>query len=115
MSRPLPWPSDTPWPAGVEPVGDVPVPPGFVAVLWPLPDGRKALGVLPDPDAPNLTASERLAVRTRNAASITGRCACGAVASAAGADALASMVHEDDCPAISKAMRRAARKLGGHR
>jgi hypothetical protein len=57
------------------------------------------------------TAAERLALEIRNRATLTGRCACGAVAHFRGVDELGCghlvWTHEPDCPAISSAARRA--------
>jgi hypothetical protein len=71
---------------------------------------------------PRLTVAERMALTVRNAATASGRCACGATVrnvrrlDLPGPDRhyRAEMQHEPDCPAISKAALRAARKLGQH-
>jgi hypothetical protein len=64
------------------------------------------LFLLPDPDQPGLTDAERLGLRVRNDASITGQCACGAIMT------LDGMEHEHDCPAVSPLIERLARRLG---
>ncbi len=98
----IPSPSGSPWPEGVEVVRQMPEP-GFVAATWTLDDGRKALGVLLDPTFPHLTPGERLAIHRRNAAQISGRCWCGAVATPGGVQAgdraEPTFLHEHDCPA----------------
>ncbi len=82
-----------------------------------LKPGLRVLAVVPDSSAPRLTRSERLALAVRNAATAAGHCACGARAEGVPADLvpgevyLAEMRHEDDCPAVSAAARRAGRKL----
>jgi hypothetical protein len=57
------------------------------------------------------TAAERLALEIRNRATLTGRCACGAVARFRGVDELGRghlvWTHEPDCPATSSAALRA--------
>jgi len=40
--------------------------------------GLRVLAVVPDASDPRLTRSERMALTVRNAATATGRCACGA-------------------------------------
>jgi hypothetical protein len=112
------WASGPPWPKGVEVVRQMPEP-GFVAVTWTLDDGRKALGVMLDPTFPHLTPGERLAIHRRNAAQISGRCACGAVATTppggvqSGERAEPIYLHERDCPAAddSPAIRSALGKM----
>jgi hypothetical protein len=63
----------------------------------------RAVFVLPDPDQPGLTAAERVALRVRNDATLTGRCVCGATAPRPryrrGAVGVLPMRHAADCPA----------------
>jgi hypothetical protein len=108
------WPSASPWPAGATVLPTPPALRGHVLVRWDLEDGTRALGVLPDPDGPGLTTAERVALRVRNAATVTGRCACGATAGPAplpGIHHTARMEHEGGCPAHSPAAQSAMRKL----
>ena len=75
----------------------------------------RALFILPDPEQPGLREKERLALRVRNSATITGRCACGAEVrfpSSPGSTAWVPMRHERDCPATSPIHERIARRLG---
>lgn len=65
-------------------------------------DGVRTLLVLPSlPDGASHALKD--AIATRNAASLSGRCRCGAEAILAGPDAIGMMhlvfMHEDDCPA----------------
>lgn len=82
-----------------------------------MPPGLGVLAVVPDASDPRLSRSERMALTVRNAATATGRCACGAQAEGVparlvpGEAYLAEMHHESDCPAVSSAARRAGRKV----
>ncbi len=82
-----------------------------------VPPGLRVLALVPDSSDPRLTAPERMALTVRNAATATGRCACGATAEGVparlvpGEVHLAEMHHESDCPAVSNAAWRAGRKL----
>lgn len=81
---------------------------------WLLDGGQKGLGIFPDPATPGLSPAESLAIATRNAASMTGRCACGAVASgkpSRGQEAFPAINHEHDCPAASPIIEAAIRRL----
>ena len=76
----------------------------------------RAAILLPDPEQSGLTTRERVAIRTRNSATTTGRCDCGAALNLAGVaageiDAL-SVAHGDECPATSRAVERAEKRLG---
>jgi hypothetical protein len=68
------------------------------------------LVLVPEPRE-GATAAERIALAVRNSATLTGRCACGAAPE--GVQEPAPGVyrwvfrHEDDCPAVSPAARRA--------
>jgi hypothetical protein len=77
-----------------------------------VPPTRKPRALVLVPEArEDATAAERLALTVRNAANLTGRCACGAtpedVQELAPGIYRAVFRHEDDCPAISPAARRA--------
>jgi len=82
-----------------------------------IPPGLRVV-IVPDLESPRLTIAERMALSVRNAATVSGRCACGAVIQGLpdelvpGEFTHVRMVHEDDCPAISNAALRGARKLG---
>jgi len=83
-----------------------------------LKPGLRVLAVVPDSSDPRLTRAERMALTVRNAATATGRCACGATVEgmpahpSPGTYTETTMRHEDGCPAVSTAALRAARKLG---
>jgi hypothetical protein len=85
---------------------------------------RRALALLPAPAA-NATPAVRLGLRLRREASLTGRCACGAVAAdfeittdgmkpaattRPGGAYIRSMAHEHDCPAVAPELERAAHR-----
>ena len=80
------------------------------------PKALRALVLLPDPEQPELREEERIALRVRNSATVTGRCACGAELDfsslQAGDVSRAAITHESDCPAVSQALERLARRLG---
>lgn len=82
-----------------------------------LKPGLRVLALVPDAADPRLTRSERLALTVRNAATATGRCACGATVQGMPAHPipgevyLAQIHHEPDCPGVSRAALRAARTL----
>jgi hypothetical protein len=69
------------------------------------------LFVLPDPEQPGLTPAERLGLTIRNAATASGRCACGAFARVAWAGHVV-IEHERGCPAASPALDQLADRLG---
>src|SRR5213079_1834287 len=64
---------------------------------------ERALYVVPSPATPGLSAPERLALTLRRDATISGRCACGAllprIRIRRGELVHAAMEHEADCPA----------------
>lgn len=76
----------------------------------------RAVYVLPSTTQPGLTEAERVALTVRNAATLTGRCACGATAprpsAVAGQITHQLLVHEDACPAASPVLGRLAERLG---
>lgn len=76
----------------------------------------RALVIVADPDAAGLIPPERLALQLRREATITGRCACGAVAPPVrirqGKVTHWPVEHEHDCPAASAAVDRLAARLG---
>jgi hypothetical protein len=84
-----------------------------------VPPGLRTIAVVPSANNPRLTVAERMALTVRNAATASGKCACGAVIQGLPDKLIPRefthirMVHEDDCPAISKAALRAMRKIGG--
>jgi hypothetical protein len=77
----------------------------------------RALVLVPSPDQPGLTESERIALRLRAEATATGRCVCGArwkpTRVRRGAVVHVRMLHESDCPAADGPhLRRLAERLG---
>jgi hypothetical protein len=83
-----------------------------------------ALALLPAPAA-NATPAVRLGLRLRREASLTGACACGAVATdfeittdgmkpaatiRPGGVYVRAVAHEPDCPAVSPELERAAQR-----
>ena len=81
-----------------------------------IPPGLRVV-IVPRLDHPQLTITETMALSVRNAATVSGRCACGAAIQGLPDEFVPGefidirMVHEDDCPAISTAALRGARKL----
>lgn len=76
----------------------------------------RALVVIPDPEQPGLTPAEQLALRIRAAATISGRCACGATWTLPPDEqagmAHVGMEHEPDCPAASPLLDTLAERMG---
>jgi hypothetical protein len=78
----------------------------------------KTLFVVVDPEQPGLLPAERLALRLRRDATVSGVCACGAIRpllrpGRVGGVVHAVVLHESDCPAADGPhLRRLAARLG---
>jgi hypothetical protein len=76
----------------------------------------RALVIVADPEQPGLSPAERLALRLRVAANVSGSCVCGArmapVRIRAGELQVVPLEHHDCCPAISPIIDRVAARLG---
>jgi hypothetical protein len=76
----------------------------------------RAVYILPDPNQPGLLERDRIALRIRNDATISGTCACGATSGPvryrAGETRMLEMEHEPGCPATSNAIEQLVDRIG---